>query len=282
MKNIYWKILFCQLLLLSAIFVTAQPRTRLIGSQLVTQSSFLWMITGKELKDTSYMYGTFHILCKNDFKLPVAITNRLSRTKTFFLETLPVNRLSTAYLVKNDTSLKDRIGAVYFEKVKKIVSRKYTISEDTLNRMWPLILSMYVSRAAMSCETTSYDEELFKIAEKKGKKIAALETREEHMKPIYAIPLQRQAMTLKVNLDHLEKIDSVAKQRITMYLNKQLPIYNNEIFLDQRNILWVPLIERSIHQQPCFFAFGCAHLFGTTGMINALKAKGYSVTPVMY
>jgi uncharacterized protein YbaP (TraB family) len=49
-----------------------------------------------------------------------------------------------------------------------------------------------------------------------------------------------------------------------------------------RNLAWIPIIEKSVKENKCFFAFGPAHLAGDVGIINLLKEKGYSVKPIFY
>ena len=33
------------------------------------ENSILWEISGNGLKQSSYLYGTYHLLCPNDFKI---------------------------------------------------------------------------------------------------------------------------------------------------------------------------------------------------------------------
>ncbi len=134
----------------------------------------------------------------------------------------------------------------------------------------------------MPCKTTSYDIELWKIANTAGQNLLALEIGEEHMRPINDIPLQKQATSIKTKLDHLEKsLNGKYSYKSTCQPKESLFI-DKESFLYQRNRNWVPIIEKAIEQNPCFFAFGSAHLMGETGIIKTLLTMGYTVTPVKY
>jgi uncharacterized protein YbaP (TraB family) len=44
-----------------------------------------------------------------------------------------------------------------------------------------------------------------------------------------------------------------------------------------RNAGWLPKIELEIDKGNAFIAFGAAHLFTSTGILEKLKADGYSV-----
>lgn len=50
----------------------------------------------------------------------------------------------------------------------------------------------------------------------------------------------------------------------------------------QRNIAWIPIIERNIAQRRCMIAVGARHLLGDDSLIALLRRKGYTVEPVEY
>ena len=49
--------------------------------------------------------------------------------------------------------------------------------------------------------------------------------------------------------------------------------------LQQRNVAWMPKLERQIKQGPTVIAVGAAHLYGGSGLIVLLRERGYKVTP---
>ena len=58
------------------------------------------------------------------------------------------------------------------------------------------------------------------------------------------------------------------------------PALNLMKALFKRNQNWIPKIEEKIKDHSCFIAVGAAHLPGDKGVLNMLKQKGYTVTPV--
>ncbi|HCT23580.1 MAG TPA: TraB/GumN family protein, partial [Chitinophagaceae bacterium] len=44
------------------------------------KSSLLWEISGKDFKQPSYLFGTFHAMCKTDFDFHDSIKAKLSKT----------------------------------------------------------------------------------------------------------------------------------------------------------------------------------------------------------
>jgi uncharacterized protein YbaP (TraB family) len=58
-------------------------------SQLFAQapkSSLLWEVSGNGLKSPSYIFGTFHIICKSDFTISEILKNKIKSTKQFYGE----------------------------------------------------------------------------------------------------------------------------------------------------------------------------------------------------
>lgn len=267
-------------------FSSVAQKARIVSVGRITgPSDFFWMITGNGLKDTSYIYGTLHMVCKDRLILSPEIKNALLRTQVFYTEIQKFKEKFggiQACFMKGDTTLQKVMGKDYYAKIKKILQPVTPIPEDTLNRLPPFIISMEITRAMMPCKTTSYDIELWKIANTAGLKLLALETGEEHMRPINAIPLQKQADSLKKKLDHLEKSLNGKYTFISMYKPKESLFEDKESFLYQRNRNWVLIIEKAIQQNPCFFAFGSAHLLGEPGIVKTLLAMGYTLTPIKY
>ena len=54
--------------------------------QAAPKSSLLWEITGNDLKQPSYLFGTIHIICKEDFFLPPIVTEKFTNAEQVFLE----------------------------------------------------------------------------------------------------------------------------------------------------------------------------------------------------
>ena len=140
-------------------FASVAQKVRIVSVGRITgQSKFFWMITGNGLKDTSYMYGTLHIVCKDWLILAPEIKNALLRTLVFYTE-IEKNKEKfegiQACFMNGDTTLQKLMGKDYYAKIKKILHPITTIPEDTLNRLPPFIISMEITRAIMPWKTTS-------------------------------------------------------------------------------------------------------------------------------
>jgi uncharacterized protein len=62
----------------------AQKAPKLTESK--DNNTLLWEISGKGLKQPSYMFGTFHVMCKDDIKFSKNLQTALSASKEVYFE----------------------------------------------------------------------------------------------------------------------------------------------------------------------------------------------------
>jgi uncharacterized protein YbaP (TraB family) len=270
------------------------------GNDVVYPKTFLWEITGNGLNQPSYLYGTIHVICKQDVNLSAVLLNKLLLCKSIFFETTFQPKLDTNNryaLLPKDTSLSDLLGEQLYQKFKSLPFDTKTIDTSLLKQLKPFTASRLVDMAMLGCAGTSYEMELLKIAQKNGITVNGLATPKEHAAIIDKIPFHTQVLQLKFQLRMLEAKKKMMGHLQQLYKNKEIwQLYRNTAFientnytspikeplLDTRNISWLPIIIKSIQQQSCFFAVGCAHLPGDGGVITLLREQGYTVNPIFY
>ena len=78
-------------------------------------SSLLWEISGNGLTKPSYLYGTFHMLCANDYTISEVIKQKLLGTRKLYLEvdiTKPgIQQELMTQMKFTETSLDKELGA---------------------------------------------------------------------------------------------------------------------------------------------------------------------------
>jgi uncharacterized protein YbaP (TraB family) len=138
-------------------------------------------------------------------------------------------------------------------------------------------------------EIKSVENEVHKLAE--GKNIADLETIEFQMEMLSKIA------TPEYFYNYLKLYDEASKltQQMVIAYNKQdLSILEEvisdpnwmtpevyDLMLTQRNNNWLDVIPSRISENKTLIAVGAAHLIGKDGLIQQLREKGYTVTPVL-
>ena len=110
------------------------------------------------------------------------------------------------------------------------------------------------------------------------------------------LPLKEQAKKLYQFIHAINSITTNPLQELTkLYLENDY--YKVEIFLNSpvlqdskkvkellvrdRNQKWIPIIEKNISNHSCLFAFGLKHMMGEYSIIKMLRAKGYTIKPVI-
>ena len=67
-------------------FVILMTGITLNAQSLPKENSLLWEISGKGLKNPSYLYGTIHMICEKDFVMKDKAAKALAKTTTLALE----------------------------------------------------------------------------------------------------------------------------------------------------------------------------------------------------
>ncbi len=286
--------------LLATIFLfqscKAQSQTKLNISK--GDNTLLWEISGKGLKKSSYLFGTFHILCKDDIKFSSNLQTALKRSKEVYFEMDlddPKNTLGGMFFMnmKNKT-LNDLYSPEEMQKLSKFFKDSLKMNLSFFNKMKPMMLSALLYPRMMPCKTPSGVEmELMTIAKKENKEIKGFETIEFQSSVFDSIPYSVQAKELLKSIDSINKYKVYFNKMVLMYKNQQTDSLvlivndktfsegeNNDALLKNRNQNWLKQLETILPKNNIFIGVGAAHLFGADGLINLLRKDGYTVRPI--
>lgn len=157
--------------------------------------------------------------------------------------------------------------------------------------MKPEFLVALLFPKMMTCENTgSMEEAVMQLAKDQDKEIRGLETMAFQASLFDSIPYEKQAKELLDMVDSFEQYRSEFNLMMQAYLGQQLVVlekqmadpkygiaeFRNEI-LDKRNYNWVSQLKTIMHLNSVFIAVGAGHLVGKTGLIELLRAAGYTV-----
>lgn len=268
----------------------------------VAENSLLWEISGKGLEQPSYLFGTIHLIGKEDFILTDSTIAAFDRcTKVAFeidLEEMTNISVMLPLLMKafmrNGTTLRDLLSKEDYELVKKQFS-DMGLPIFLLERVKPMFLSAMVGQqggGTATGEMKSYEMELLDMARKAGKPVTGLETAAYQMSMFDSIPYQAQAEMLVQSLKTAPTDSPEIDQLVELY--KKQDLYGlqemlegesgmgeyTSLLLDTRNANWIPVMAEMMVSQPVFFAVGAGHLAGARGVIALLRAEGYSLRAV--
>lgn len=147
---------------------------------LPSENALLWRISGKGMKQESYLYGTIHVIPKADFKLSEQTRAALERSRrvAFEIDMRDMTNLRAQFSMLGKASMRDGmtlsklLSEEDYQLVKTRMSERGLPMIGPLERVKPLFLSMMlgsddmeagVSRQAM----TSVEMELYRLCRKK-------------------------------------------------------------------------------------------------------------------
>ena len=261
-------------------------------------NTLLWEVSGKGLKQPSYLFGTFHILCKDDIQFSANLQTALKASQQVYFEMDlddPKNTLGGVFFMNmKNTTLADLYSKEELQKVSVFFKDSLKMNLSFFNKMKPMLLSALLYPRMMPCKTPSGVEmELMTIAKKEKKEILGFETIEFQSSVFDSIPYSVQAKDLLKSIDSLNKYKVYFNKMMVTYKNQQTDSLvaivndktfsegeNNDALLKNRNRNWVNQLTDILPKKNIFMAVGAAHLFDKDGLIMMLREMGYTVKPI--
>lgn len=306
---------FYSIAFLGSLSLSAQQAETTVSTPSVSsdQKSLLWEITGKDLTKPSYLYGTIHMIPKQDFFLTEETKKAIAASQKVTFEINMKDMSNPMALVgvfmkammPNGTRLRDLVSAEDYTLVKNRFD-SIGLPMMMLERVKPMFLSALVGTdgaqmnpfdtTATDQKTVSYEFEIMHIAEKQKKEFGGLETMEFQMGIFDSIPYKAQAeMLVKSIKSGAKGDDSEFSKMVEMYKSQDIEAMSQmmnsgdeaeglgkfeTLLVTMRNINWIPLMAKSMKQKQTFFAVGAGHLGGEKGVVNLLKKEGYTLKPL--
>lgn len=272
--------------------------TCFLRAQQPLENSLLWEVSGNGLKQSSFLYGTFHLLCPEDMNLSAVENGPLSQVKTVYCEldfsnpSLPME-MQQGMMMKENHSLTEYVNEKDFKAMNDSVLAATGIPLEALAKVKPLLLLSFIYPHVLGCNPESPEIKITQIAQQKGIALKGLETVQDQLQVFDKIPYAEQANMLKNYLltkdamkdETLEMLKEYEAQNINTLYQLTAEVGSgyekyNDVLLANRNKNWISIIEKESKSASTLYAVGAAHLGGNNGLIALLRAKGYTVTPV--
>ncbi len=263
------------------------------------RSSLLWEVSGNGLQQPSYLFGTFHLLCKGDFTVSPELENKLKASRQFYGELkmddpgLQTSMMSK--LVMQGHTLQSLIGETDYTHVSQKFQSITGMPITLFNTFKPFLsLSMLVQKASDCADKVQPETEFVKVAKRLQLPVLGLETVEDQLNAIDKEPLDSQILSLKKTILNFDSVKLVMSKMMAVYQLRDIDSLQqfitssgvNEMFttemINKRNANWIPLMQTAMQSKPSFFAVGAGHLGGTAGLISLLRKEGYRVTPLKF
>lgn len=278
----------------------------------LTISSFLsaqllWKISGNGLKQSSYLFGSHHLIPIQFLDSVPGLFKAFNECETVVGEIVIDNAEAAAFLQKaaimpNKITMSSLLPRDQYQLVDNELRNILHLGLKELDLMNPgLITILYETelyrQATGYSPDISLDSYFQLVAVDKGKNIKGLETIEKQVETLFSNKnLQYQAEELVHSIQHK---DSILKEMCTVNQlyrkgklkelasfskkDKLLSDMSEEEYiqlLDARNEEWMKILPSLIKNSSCFIVVGALHLAGEKGLIYQLQKLGYKIKPV--
>jgi len=262
-------------------------------------NTLLWEVSGNGLRSPSYLFGTFHLMCKSDIRFSESLKSAVKATSETWLEMDmddPATMMGALFLMKmkDGKKLADLYSEADYKRLESFFTDTLKYSMSLFQQMKPAFLEALLYPKMLPCKTVSgVEEELMKLAKANKKEIQGLESMAFQASVFDSIPYAEQARELLKSIDSISSYRKYFDTMMTVYKSQRLDDIeklfsrsefgmeeNRELLLDRRNLNWVEQLNQIMKKNPVFVAVGAGHLVGEKGLIALLRIQGYTLRPI--
>lgn len=261
-----------------------------------TTNSMLWKVSGKGLKQPSYILGTMHLMCGEDFEIKPKVKQALSEVKTVTFEADINDMEGSEKLMALMKPIPDPLHGLSKTQTATLDSlfKENQLTTDILKQVSPFGLMSMLTVKAINCGDVNnikmMEKELADLADDDSLKLDYLEPVDFQIDMIQSMNTTAELLTtlkgLKESPHNLKELVAVYKSENLEQLNKMMndPKFMSALqqtkLLKERNKNWATLLPEKMQQASSLIAVGAGHLGGADGLLSLLKNAGYTVTPV--
>lgn len=257
-------------------------------------NSLLYKISGNGLKKSSYLLGTMHMICAEDFEIKQKVMNALARCNQYFME-VDLGSVAEMDVMQDQSSVIENFSEDLSEKQKaelnQILIDQYGLSLQDAEQLPPVALINKMTTDAIGCEDFKIAEiELLQLAQQSGLQTGGLETAMQQMKIAEKVFDGKEIFRqLKSAADYKELFARMIKAYHSENLFDLAAFVTDKRFMSRkaynilvidRNKRWAKKIPKLISETSTFVAVGAGHLPGEKGVLTLLKDQGWNVNPV--
>jgi hypothetical protein len=268
------------------------------SAQAPKDKSLLWEVSGQGITQPSYLFGTIHLMCPDQLKMPALVKEKFNASKQLFLEIDLDDPGMMMEMMKgmqmHDSNTIEMMMGINFDKANTVFQGKTGVSLKMLNSAKPFLIMSMIYPSLLDCQPVSWELEFQKMAKEKQLSIQGLEKLSDQISVLEKIPYKVQSNMLEKMLQNLDSSKLAFIEMTNVYKAKDIDkLYEitrsdtdfgeyESTLLNDRNHNWVPIIGQQAKKMPTFFAFGAGHLGGDKGVISLLRKAGYTVKPIFY
>ncbi len=301
----WWRAVALLMLGWSAWFCASAPKAVHASKNAAPlEKALLWKISGNGLKKPSYLFGTIHLIPREDFQITEGTSKALDEVRRIAFEVnlqemggAGLFKVMTKTFMSGGKTLRDLLSEEDYAFVREQLVKRTVIPIATLERMKPMFIGSLLEGEGSGLNAngrmTSVEVELFQLARKRRLASDGLETIEYQLSLFDTIPYALQARILVEQLRQQSNMGDEFARMVALYRQKDIQAMEamtqeslrdeplvQETLIYRRNRDWIPLMARMMREKPTFFAVGAGHLGGSQGVIALLRKEGFRVEAV--
>ena len=288
------------------------------ASIVVCNAQLLYKISHKNLAKPSYIVGTYHLAPASFVDSIPGARDVLNAVDVVCGEVVMSEmeskenekKVKDAMMLPDGKSLADVLTADEMKRLNDYMTKimgvnlENPILKSQMGKMTPMAISTQLQLVQYMKNTPKFnplkliDNYFQKAAKKAGKRVLGLETVDFQIKTLYlGTSIERQKEQLFCMVDNSEYYALQMKELARAYFAQDMQALwdlteeklgnscdstpeEDLALIYGRNAAWVEQIPAMISENSILFVVGAAHLPGEQGVLELLKAKGYSVEAV--
>ena len=288
------------------------------ASVVVCNAQLLYKISHKDLKKPSYIVGTYHLAPATFIDSISGANEALAAVDVVCGEVVMSEmegrenqkKVKAAMMLPDGKALADILTADEMQRLNAYMDNllgmnlNNPILKSQMGKMTPMALSTQLQLVQYMKLTPKFnpmkliDDHFQKVAKKAGKTVAGLETVDFQIETLYkGTTLERQIQQLFCMIDNDEYYSLQMKELAEAYFTQDMNALweiteekignqcdstpeEEEVLIYGRNAAWVEKMPAMMGEASTLFVVGAAHLPGDKGVLDLLRAKGYTVEAV--
>jgi uncharacterized protein YbaP (TraB family) len=269
-----------------------------------TPGTLLWAIVTPK-GDTSYLFGTFHEFGISYLQEHPRVMKQMEAADIVYLEEVPDKRQKVKHVKwTRYLSAEERTMVNSYLKRKGLDGLKRYKKLEAPDFKYYLLSEVYAKVCHTRDTAIQFRMEEYMYADRRyilKKQIAGLEQRKDVggtvqwaageterndsvvVRHIVDIVMHENKYADSIrSLKQCEEADRYRNATVNYHFTENSTDEDSDLAyaLDERNLRWLPEIERAVGSRSIFVAVGMKHLWYKKGLINLLKKDGYKVVPV--
>jgi len=247
--------------------------------------SLVWEITGPDLAEPSYLAGTIHLICEQDFQLDQRMINAIKNSNQIYLELdmddqSEMSKVMTGMV--SDKSLKDRLSSTHYKQLSELIEKHTDFNINLFDKTKLFGISSMLLMSGLDCPIKTVDIELMNIAKASKLPVYGLEKAEDQLevfelmvpkksdipwseKEMAAFGLLPETLNEVVKVYNSEDISALYDMTKDLMLEAENGTVMFEALLDKRNINWVEKIPTIVKKSSLEASFH-RHIFSNVNL----------------